>query len=62
MANSFTEKRQVTEELATVRGQIISCEDTKNQQIEELQQTIADLREDHRQKENEFTARLSQTI
>ena len=68
-ANSFTEKRQLREELvavkgqvvhfqeelATVRGQVVSCEEAK----EELQQTITDLREDHRQTENDFIARLS---
>ena len=67
-ANSFTEKRQLREELvavkgqvvhfqeelATVRGQVVSCEEAK----EELQQTIADLREDRRQTENDFIARL----
>ena len=58
-ASSFTEKRQLTEEVAIMQRQLISCEDTKNQQIQELQQTIADLRKDHHKKENEFTARLS---
>ena len=47
-----TERRLLREELATVR-------DAKNQQTEELQQTIADLREERVQRENEFTARLS---
>ena len=50
-----TERKQLREELATVRGQLVSCEDTK----EELQQTIADLRQERVQRENEFTARLS---
>ena len=49
---NVTERRQLREELATVR-------DAKNQQTEELQQTIADLREEQVQRENEFTARLS---
>ena len=56
---NVTERRQLREELATVRGQLVSCEDTKNQQIEELQQTIADLRQERVLRENEFTARLS---
>ena len=49
---NVTERRLLREELATVR-------DAKNQQTEELQQTIADLREERVQRENEFTARLS---
>ena len=49
---NITERRQLREELATVR-------DAKNQQTEELQQTIADLREERVQRENELTARLT---
>ena len=56
---NVTERRQVREELAMVRGQVVSCEEAKNQQIEELQQTISDLREERVRRENEFTARLS---